>query len=198
MPKIVDVEAMQDRILSAAFSCFATRGYHAARMSDVAQAAGLAKGTLYLYFSSKAALTQALIAREFAMIEAISKQGPPADLASLMEQLRDTLLRGGENRQAIRMFFEVMGPGLEDGGLRQLIAGYFQRLGQSYGAALTDLQAQGAIRRDVEPEAAGRALAAMLDGMITHAALFDIPEVAFAGQVEASLQVIEAGLMLRA
>ena len=41
------------RITDAAVSVFARKGYHAARVSDVAKEAGVADGTIYLYFRNK-------------------------------------------------------------------------------------------------------------------------------------------------
>lgn len=43
----------RDRIVKAAISVFGQVGYDAAAMSEVAAQAGVAKGTLYLYFPSK-------------------------------------------------------------------------------------------------------------------------------------------------
>lgn len=57
-------DAMQDKrreILDAAELVFTTRGFAAARMDDIAEAAGVAKGTLYLYFSSKQELFVSLL-----------------------------------------------------------------------------------------------------------------------------------------
>ncbi len=53
-------------ILAAARKVFATRGFNDATVDDIAAAAGIAKGTVYLYFSSKkeiylAALKQGLL-----------------------------------------------------------------------------------------------------------------------------------------
>ncbi len=48
------------QILDAARSLFQEKGYAGTRMSEVANRAGLAAGTLYLYFDSKEALAQAL------------------------------------------------------------------------------------------------------------------------------------------
>ena len=56
--------AIQDKrieILEAAALIFAGRGYAAARMDDIAEAAGVAKGTLYLYFQSKQELFVSLL-----------------------------------------------------------------------------------------------------------------------------------------
>lgn len=41
------------RILDAAISVFAEKGFHAARISDIADRAGVADGTIYLYFKHK-------------------------------------------------------------------------------------------------------------------------------------------------
>jgi TetR/AcrR family fatty acid metabolism transcriptional regulator len=43
----------KERILAGAVQAFAARGFHATRVRDVAQAAGVADGTIYLYFRSK-------------------------------------------------------------------------------------------------------------------------------------------------
>lgn len=51
----------RQRILDAALEVFFDKGFAAARMDDVAERAGMSKGALYLYFSSKEALFEALI-----------------------------------------------------------------------------------------------------------------------------------------
>src|SRR5437879_129785 len=43
----------RERILRAAVKVFAKSGFYAARVSEVAKAAGVADGTIYLYFKSK-------------------------------------------------------------------------------------------------------------------------------------------------
>jgi len=43
----------REQILAAAVHVFAERGFHACRVSDIADAAGVAHGLLYHYFSSK-------------------------------------------------------------------------------------------------------------------------------------------------
>ena len=43
----------RDAILRAAIDTFAERGYFNAQVADVARAAGVAAGTVYLYFKSK-------------------------------------------------------------------------------------------------------------------------------------------------
>jgi AcrR family transcriptional regulator len=54
-------EARRQSILAAALTVFASHGFAAARLEDVAARAGVAKGTLYLYFRDKEALFEALV-----------------------------------------------------------------------------------------------------------------------------------------
>jgi TetR/AcrR family fatty acid metabolism transcriptional regulator len=52
----------RERILAAAIRAFAAAGFHATRVSDVARIAGVADGTIYLYFHSKNDLLAAVFA----------------------------------------------------------------------------------------------------------------------------------------
>ena len=45
--------AKRERILKAAIKVFARKGFYAARVSEIAKAAGVADGTIYLYFRTK-------------------------------------------------------------------------------------------------------------------------------------------------
>ena len=48
-------------IQAAALDVFAAKGFSAARLDDIAAAAGIAKGTIYLYFKSKDELFEAIV-----------------------------------------------------------------------------------------------------------------------------------------
>src|SRR3970040_186052 len=47
------VPAKSDRILRAAIKIFSQKGFFNSKVSDIAQAAGVADGTIYLYFKNK-------------------------------------------------------------------------------------------------------------------------------------------------
>lgn len=74
--------ARRDAILAAALDEFSARGYEAARLDDVAKRAGIAKGTIYLYFRDKESLFQelvrAMLAPLIAGIEAVGAVDVPA------------------------------------------------------------------------------------------------------------------------
>jgi AcrR family transcriptional regulator len=194
MPKIVDHDAMRVRILDAALGCFTAQGYHATKMTDVAKAAEMAKGSVYRYFDSKDALTEALVRRYFDDIraEVMSYPAPPT-LGILIFGLRQAL--PPERLGATRMFFDVLGPGFsQSGGARQVVDDFITWIGAHYAEHLRLLQATRQVRADVDPQAMGAALASMLDGLIIHQALFVRTDDAFAEAVEAAISLIEQGL----
>ncbi len=70
----VDADTRRQAILDAALSVFAEHGFEAARLDEVAARAGVAKGTLYLYFQHKEALFEELIRGAVApVIDTLSK-----------------------------------------------------------------------------------------------------------------------------
>src|SRR6185369_17414447 len=52
-PEIARGTTKRERILRAAIDVFAQNGYFNAKVSDIAKAAGVADGTIYLYFDGK-------------------------------------------------------------------------------------------------------------------------------------------------
>src|SRR3954466_4432939 len=60
-PRSLPAEARRAAILAAALDEFTARGYEGARLDDVAKRAGVAKGTIYLYFADKESLFQELV-----------------------------------------------------------------------------------------------------------------------------------------
>ncbi len=58
-----DREARRRQILDRARDVFARRGYHQAKIDDIVAAAGVARGTFYLYFHDKRAIFEELVQR---------------------------------------------------------------------------------------------------------------------------------------
>jgi AcrR family transcriptional regulator len=79
-------QARPAELMAAALDLFVERGFAATRLDDVAAQAGVSKGTLYLYFSSKEELFKAVIRSGIVpLIERGERQleehqGPAADL----------------------------------------------------------------------------------------------------------------------
>jgi len=194
MPKIVDRDAMQAQIIEAAFRCFADQGFHATKMTDVAREAGLAKGTLYLYFSSKDALAVEMVHAQFAQYAKGLDAPVPDSLAAFLARVRQGMVMSQADPGASRLFFDLLGPGFSNDAVRDEIGGFFARLGESYGRQMEALRRSGALREDLDCAATGAALASMLDGLVMHSALFGLTQAEFDRRLDAALLLFKAGL----
>ena len=59
-----DESAKRRQIIDGARAVFLSRGFDAASMNDIARAAGVSKGTLYVYFNDKERLFEAIVEQE--------------------------------------------------------------------------------------------------------------------------------------
>ncbi|HVI14710.1 MAG TPA: helix-turn-helix domain-containing protein [Pseudolabrys sp.] len=98
----------REAILSAALDEFSIRGFEAARLDDVARRAGVAKGTIYLYFRDKESLFQELIRTMLTplvgTIEAMGEADVP--IALLADRIVDLFVRevyGTRRKDVIRL-----------------------------------------------------------------------------------------------
>ena len=90
--ELTNREQKRQRILRAAIDVFASKGYFAARMTDVAEAAQVADGTLYLYFEGKEHLLMSIFDSVLGRFierldEEIAKIDDPIEKLSIMVRL---------------------------------------------------------------------------------------------------------------
>ncbi len=103
-------------ILEAAKTVFAEKGYEGAILDDIASGAGYAKGTIYLYFSSKEDLFLSLMEWEIGKFtdiirDVLKKPGQPLKKVSIL--VRNVLT----HFEADKEFFRIFTP--ERGGLTE-------------------------------------------------------------------------------
>jgi AcrR family transcriptional regulator len=132
-------ELRRTQILEAALAVFSREGFHATRVDAIAREAGLAKGTIYLYFPTKEAIVQAAVER-FSLLPALSdltdqladeppERAIPALCRAVWARLRERvpaialLLQEGAARPENRRLFveRVLLPG------NRLVAAYLDR-----------------------------------------------------------------------
>ena len=159
----------RDALLRAAIDTFAARGFFNSQVADVARAAGVAAGTVYLYFRSKDDLLISIFERT--MSEAIAEGrraiAPEPDPAERLRRLaRLHLDRLGRDR-ALAVEFQVE--------LRQSTK-FMERFSttglREYLGIIRDIiaqgQASGTFRADVNPTFAAKLFFGMLDEMATN------------------------------
>ena len=159
----------RDAILRAAIDVFADRGFFNAQVADVARAAGVAAGTVYLYFRSKDDILIQLFERTMreAFAEARAAVAEVLDPAERLQHLaRLHLERLGRDRN-LAIVFQVE--------LRQSVK-FMERLSSTLlrdylghiRSAFADGQASGVFRADFNPTTAAKMFFGALDEMATN------------------------------
>jgi AcrR family transcriptional regulator len=98
----------RDAILTAALEEFSARGFAATRLDDVAQRAGVAKGTIYLYFRDKESLFQELVRAMLSPLVGVIEAAPLRDLPirAVAEMIIDVFVNeiyGTRRKDVIRL-----------------------------------------------------------------------------------------------
>jgi AcrR family transcriptional regulator len=120
-------------LVRAARQVFAQAGYHAATVDDITRAAGVAKGTFYLYFDEKREIYYEVIRGFLQLIKDIGRQvaqaGGGGDFYSRAEHAAAELMKiFVENRELARLAYrESMGLDAE---LEQLIRGFYREIAE--------------------------------------------------------------------
>ena len=159
----------RDLILRAATKLFARRGFFNAQVADVAREAGIAAGTVYLYFQSKDDLLISIFERTMRQGIETARQAL-AGVSDPVERLRRLarvhLERLGQDRD-LAVVFQVE--------LRQstkFMERFSSTLLQDYlhaiRDAVVDAQTAGRFRREVSPTFAAKMLYGALDEMATN------------------------------
>ena len=156
------------RILDAAVSVFAEKGFHSARVSDVANRASVADGTIYLYFRNKEELLMTAIHTAFDafMIRARSELDAIASPSGKLRRLARLHLEalGSNHDLAVVLQMELRQSA------RFLAPFSHKQMVEYFGlvrAAIRDGQAQGIFRPELREKIAANCFFGALDEMVT-------------------------------
>lgn len=104
-----DPEARRQAILEAGLAIFAAEGFQTTKLDDVAEKAGVAKGTIYLYFNDKQDLFEQIardaIAPVIARLEGVAKL-PDLPTEVILKEIFDLFrieVLGTSRRQVLRL-----------------------------------------------------------------------------------------------
>jgi len=159
----------RDSILKAATKVFAQNGYFQSQVADVARVAGVAAGTVYLYFKSKDDLLVSIFERSMQEVladarAAIAEIDDPAERLSRLAHLHLERLGRDKNlavvfqvelRQSVKFMERFSETFLQD---------YFKLIRQ----AIADGQQSGAFRKDISATTATKIFFGALDEMATN------------------------------
>ncbi len=150
-------EHRREQILNAAAEIFAKKGYHAASVSDIIDAAGIARGTFYLYFQSKRDIFEELVDTLALRISNclrrldLSEGQPPwiEQLNSNVSRLMMTIRDAPELAQIIYSHARGL-----DEDFDQKISNFYEGLIRTSEGALKLGQEMGLVRTDIQTDLA--------------------------------------------
>jgi len=157
----------RDRILKAAIKVFAKNGFYATRVCEIAKAAGVADGTIYLYFKNKddvlITIFQDGIQQLLVILREVATSDEPFDQRitriielqlGLLEEQRDLA--------------EVITVNLRQSSslLKQYAAPLFMEYIDVIAGLVREGQKEGAFRKDINPRVVARSLFGALDAIL--------------------------------
>jgi AcrR family transcriptional regulator len=140
-------EFRRTAIIDAARSVFARKGFAGSIIDEIANEAGIAKGTVYLYFRSKKQIYRAVLDQDMEFVKKSTLDAIGA-AKSLKDKIRAFTLVRLENAETRKEFFRIMDT--ESGALSYTRSQYRDWLRDPVlrlAAAIDDASKQGIIRR---------------------------------------------------
>jgi TetR/AcrR family fatty acid metabolism transcriptional regulator len=152
-------------IVDAARTVFARRGFAHGIIDEIAKEAGIAKGTVYLYFRSKTEIYKAVLNHDMKVLKKETRDEIDA-ATTLKEKIGAFILSRMKNAEERKEFFRIMDSGQEN--LSMTRSQYREFLGepvQRLASAIEEASRRGEIRQ-VPPEKAAWIIADITRGTI--------------------------------
>ena len=159
----------REAILRSAIKVFAGKGYFNSKVSDIAGEAGIADGTVYLYFKSKDEILHSIFDRAMAEFIAEGRReidGLDDPIEKLQKVSRLHLEKLGSDRD-LAIVFQVELRGSTKFMQEFSAAGFAEYL-DVISQTIADGQDRGIFRRDMKPVVCAKILYGALDEMVTN------------------------------
>lgn len=174
-PKVSEQHRLErrDELLESALACFAERGYEATTVDDIVRLAGVSKGMLYTYFTSKEDIFLALVTQRSARYESNMKQHfeamPTArqKLGYLLNMYRDTPLQASD-RKWIAVYLEFWLSAWRDKSRHTFMQRRYESFMEMFAEIVEEGQRAGEFAAHVNPVVASKLYWALLDGIHLH------------------------------
>jgi TetR/AcrR family fatty acid metabolism transcriptional regulator len=157
----------RDRILKAAIQVFAKNGFYATRVSEIAKAAGVADGTIYLYFKNKDDVLITIFEEGIEQLLRILREVADSEDTFENRVSRIIELQLGLLEEQ-RDLAEVITVNLRQSSrlLKQYATPLFMQYIDVIAGVVRDGQNEGAFRKDLNPRIVARSLFGALDAIL--------------------------------
>ncbi|MBM9504232.1 TetR/AcrR family transcriptional regulator [Actinacidiphila acididurans] len=171
----------REKILGAARSLMAQRGYSALGTAEICKAAGVPKGSFYYFFESKEALGLAVLDEHWAMQRkdwerVLTGDGAPLDRLRLLFEETEAGQRAGQESCGTVLGCMFGNLSLELSNHTEVIRGRLQEIFDAQVDMVQEVVAQARQRAEITAEDtrdAARAVVAQLEGQVLFAKLYN-------------------------
>lgn len=157
--------------MGAAITVFAARGYTASTIDAVCTEAGLSKGAMYTYFSSKeelfVAASQQVFEERYQALSGLGDERAEVPLERILANFAASLLRS--ERTFLRLWVEGFLLAADMPALASLKVRYHHKFGELLSSALQAARACGDLDTGLDAEDAAEAAMALADGLMLYA-----------------------------
>jgi AcrR family transcriptional regulator len=169
MARHESAEVRQAQILQAAIAVCGEKGYHAARVDDIAERAGLSKGAVYHHFDSKQAIYTAVLEHMLdettATMSRLDAEG--ATVAEVLRQIvEEQLAASGEQIELMLGLMHLFLIAIHEPDFQRRFRDHYEKFLTTGTMLIRHGIQRGELRADVDPELAARTLLMGIDGII--------------------------------
>ena len=171
MPKIVDKKKKVEAISDAALRVFQEHGYHQTRMKDIAQMAGMGKGTLYEYFKDKADILRFAFDQYFSVfsegiLKAMKEKTKPSE--KILSLIDFALQHAAEWENHCAIYVDYFGAARTEEQKQFSLSSMYVEMKDILESLIKEAQSAGEINEQYNPGALAELLLSIYDGIILH------------------------------
>jgi len=169
MPKIIDKKKIKKKIIHSALDVFSNKGYHEAKVSEIAKKVGMGKGTLYEYFKSKGEIFSACIDLIFSDVDKMvmkninKNDSPSIKLKKVLEGYKKVFF--SYPRHYFNVIIEFWNEGIREKNFINL-----KNIYREFSDKIKEIVLEGIIRgefnKDINPKTVASTVLAFMDGIM--------------------------------
>jgi len=170
---IVNKEKKREDIILAALMVFAEKGFSRTTIKDIAEHAGIGKGTVYEYFNDKDEIIYSSFSYFLSIFETDMEKILLSDRSGINKfnelVLTMTKIIESEQKKLLDLMFDFWAEGIRSNSKGPMLE-EMQKFYTLYRKIFTDVisegMADGTIRKDIDPDATASLIVGMLDGIV--------------------------------
>lgn len=172
--KVVDKREKKDLIIAAAIQEFIKKGFAKTTINDIAKTAGIGKGTVYEYFTTKSEIINSTFeyfirSMEFDFEQVLISGLPPTEkMLEIFKQFSDFL--DSETRVIMELMFDLWSESIKGKSSKSIIYTEMRKFYHAYREIFADIiiegMGDGSFKKDINPHHAASLIVGGLDGIV--------------------------------